>query len=103
MSAAVARDVNLSILLTSTELLNASNAVMHLIRMARAVLCSEKHSIISSVLVSPDLNYCALIGWQDLQRLRVIPASFPRVTDVASCFSTFRNKILSAFPSVFFR
>ena len=51
--------------------------------------------------MSPDLNYCALIGWQDLQCLCVIPASFPAVVAVASCFSTLRNKILSAFPAVF--
>ena len=86
VSAAVARDANLSLTPTSTELRNASNNVMHLVGEARVVMCNDKHSTVTTVLASPELNHCALIGWQDLQRLRVIPASFPAVAAVASCF-----------------
>ena len=78
-----------------------SKQPMRLVGEARVVLCNEKHFTLTTVLVSPDLNHCALIGWQDLQHLRVIPASFPTVAAVASCFSSLRNKTLSAFPSVF--
>ena len=74
---------------------------MHLVGVAWVVLCNEKHSTVTTVLVSPELNHFALIGWQDLQRLHVIPVSFPAVAAVVSCFSSLRNKIFSAFPPVF--
>ena len=64
-------------------------------------MCNDKHSTVTTVLVSPKLNHCALIGWQDLQCLHVIPASFPAVAAVTSCFSSLRTKTLSAFSSVF--
>ena len=98
VSAAIARDSNPSVLPTSTELRNASNAVMHLVGEARVVLCNEKHSDLTTVLVSLDLNHSALIGWQDLQQLHVIPDSFPAV---ANCFTSLSNKTLSAFSSLF--
>ena len=100
VSAAVARDASLSLTSTSTELRNASNNVIRLVGEARVVICNDKHSAVTTVLVSPELNHCALIGWQAL-RLNVIPASFPAVAAVASCFSSLRTKILSAFSSVF--
>ena len=74
---------------------------MHLVGEARVVLCNEKHSALTTVLVSPNLNHSALIRLQDLQQLRVIPASFPAVAAVASCFTSLRNKTLSAFSLVF--
>ena len=101
LSADVARDANLSITPTSTELRNASNTVMRLVGEARVVLCNDKHSAVSIVLVSPELNYNTLIGWQDLQRLCVIPASFPAVGAIASCFTSLRTKTLSTFLQVF--
>ena len=101
VSAAIARDANLKIRPTLTELRNASNGVMSLLGEADAVLCNEKHSSLSVVLVASDLNHSALIGWQDLQKLRVIPASFPVVAAVAQCFKDVKTKTLSAFPSVF--
>ena len=47
------------------------------------------------------LNHSALIGWQDLQKLRVIAASFLAVAAVAQCFKDLKTKTLSAFPTVF--
>ena len=76
VSAAIARDANLCIKPTFTELRNASNGVMTLLGEAETVLCNDKHSARTVVLVASDLNHSALIGWQDLQKLRVIPASF---------------------------
>ena len=67
MSAEVARAANLSIRPTSTELRNASNAVMSLLGEADVVMCNDKHSTQSVVLVSSDLGHSALISWQDLQ------------------------------------
>ena len=72
VSADIARDSNLSLTLTSTELRNASNSVMRLVGEARIVMCNDKHSAVTTVLVSPELNHSTLIGWQDLQRLRVV-------------------------------
>ena len=71
VSATIARDANLNVRPTMTELRNASNGVMTLVGEADVVLCNEKHSAHTVVLVASDLNYSALIGWQDLQKLRV--------------------------------
>ena len=101
VSANVARDANLSITPTPTELRNASNIVMRLVGEARVILCNNRHSAVTTVLVSPELNHNALIGWQELQRLRVVPNSFPTVAVVASCFTSLRTKTLSAFSQVF--
>ena len=54
-----------------------------------------------SVLVAADFNHTALIGWQDLQKLHVIPASFPAVAAVAQGFKDIKTKTLDAFPCVF--
>ena len=56
------------------------------------MLCNDKHSVRTVVLVVSDLNHTALIGWQYLQRLRVIPASFPAVAAVAQCYSELKHK-----------
>ena len=53
------------------------------------------------MLVAADLNHAALIGWQDLQKLHVIPASFPAVAAVAQCYVNLKTKTLETFPSVF--
>ena len=103
VSAATARDANLQIRPTLTELRNASNSVMSLLCEATAVLCNEKHSAQAVVLVSPDLNHSALIGWQDLQKLRVNPASFPAVAAVAQCFKDVKNKNIGGFSVRFLR
>ena len=84
-----------------TKLRNASNGVKTLLGEADIVMCNEKHSTHSTVLVASDLNHSALISWQDLQKLRVIPACFPAIAAVASCFQDLATKTLSAFPSVF--
>ena len=86
VSAVTARDANLQILPTFTELRNASGGVMRLLGEAQVILCNDKHSTHSTVLVAADLNHAALIGWQDLQKLCVIPASFPAVAAVAQCY-----------------
>ena len=75
---------------------------MTLLGEADTVLCNDKHSVRTVVLVASYLNHSALIGWQDLQKLRVIPASFPAVAAVARCYSKLKTKTLSAFPDVFF-
>ena len=101
VSADVARDANLSIWPTNTELRNASNTIMTLVGEADIVMCNDKHSTQSVVLVSADLGHSALISWQDLQSLHVIPVSFPAVAAVARCFKDLKTKTLSAFSSVF--
>ena len=100
-SADTARAANLSIRPTMTELRNANNGVMNLLGEADVVLCNDKHSAQTVVLVASDLNHSALISWQDLQKLRVIPASFPAMEAVAQCFKDLKTQTLSAFPSVF--
>ena len=97
MSAEVARAANISIRLTSTELRNASNTVMSLGGEADVVMCNDKHSTLSVVLVSSDLGHSALIRWQDLQSLCVIPA----VAAVARCYQNLKTKTFLAYSSVF--
>ena len=101
VSAVTARDANLQIFPTLTELRNASGGVMRLLGEAKVVLCNDRHSTHSTVLVVADLNHAALIGWQDLQKLCVILASFPDVAAAAQCFKDVKIKTLLAFPSVF--
>ena len=101
VSAAIARGTNLSVKPTLTELRNASNGVMTLLGEADVVLCNDKHSVRTTVLVASELNHTALIGWQDLQKLRIIPASFPAIAAVARCYNELKTKTLSAFPDVF--
>ena len=101
VSADAARADNLRIRPTLNELRNSSNGVMTLLDEADVVLCNDKYYARTVVLVASDLNHSALIGWQDLQKLRVIPASFPAVAAVAQCFKDLKTKTLSAFPSVF--
>ena len=72
VSAVTAKDANLQISHTLTELRNASGGVMRLLGEAKVVLCNDRHSTHSTVLVVADLNHAALIGWQDLQKLCVI-------------------------------
>ena len=101
VSAAIARDANLCVKPILTELRNASNGFMTLLGEAETVLCNDRHSARTVVLVASDLNHSALIGWQDLQKPRVIPASFPAVAAVARCYSDLKTKTLAAFPNVF--
>ena len=98
----IARDANLILRLTMTELRNASNGIMTLMGEADIVLCNEKHSACAVVLVASDINHSALIGWQDLQKLRVIPASFPAVAAVAQCFRDLKQKHCRSFQLFFF-
>ena len=92
VSAEVARAANLLIRPTSTELRNASNAVMSLVGEADVVMYNDKHSTQSVVLVSSNLGHSALINWQDLQSLHVIPTSFPAVAAVARCYQDLKKK-----------
>ena len=71
-SADVARDARLLIRPTQTELRNASGAVMTLLGEADATLCTDKHSVMSTLLVASHINHSALVSWQDLQKLCVI-------------------------------
>ena len=72
---------------------------MSLVGEADMVMCNDRHSTQSVVLVSSDLSHSALISWQDLQSLRVIPASFPAVAAVARCYQDLKTKTLSAYSS----
>ena len=56
VSAAIARDANLIIRPTFTELRNASNRVMNLLGEADTVLCNDRHSARTVVLVASDNN-----------------------------------------------
>ena len=56
------------------------------------------------VFVSSEVNHPALVGWEDLKLLRVIPASFPAVTAAAAemnCFDKLKGKMLSTYTEVF--
>ena len=64
VSADVARDAKLTVRPTLTELRNASNTGMHLLGKSEVVLCNNKHSVTSTVLVASHLNHAALISWQ---------------------------------------
>ena len=72
VSAAIARDANLFIKPTFTELHNASNGVMTFLGKAETVLCNDKHSARTVVLVASDLNHSALIGYRLMDLLDLL-------------------------------
>ena len=61
VSADVARDARLLIRPTQTELRNASGTVMTLLGEADAILCNDKHSVMSTVLVASHINHSCLL------------------------------------------
>ena len=91
ISAAVTRDAKISIRPTQTELRNVSGTVMDLLGEADVALCNEKHSVISTVLIARDINHSALISWVDLQKLCVIPKSFPAVVAAAVTYNDIKT------------
>ena len=102
VSAVVARDAKLTVLPTMTELRNNSNTAMHLLGESEVVLCNNKHSVICTVLVASNLNHAALISRQDLQKLHVIPKTFPAVAAVACAYNVIKTKTIAAFFQCFF-
>ena len=62
VSADTVRAANLSIRPTLTELGNTRNGVMNLLGEADVILCNDKLSSQTVVLVASDLNHLALIG-----------------------------------------
>ena len=74
---------------------------MDLLGEADVALCNEKHSVISTVLIARDINHSALISWVDLQKLCVIPKSFPAVVAAAVTYNDIKTKTIAAFPQVF--
>ena len=101
VSAEIAMDVKLRIRPTCTELRNASGSIMHLLGEADAVLCNEKHSATSTVLVARHINHSALISWMDLQKLCVIPKYFPAVAAAVGAYNDIKTKTIAAYPHVF--
>ena len=57
VSADVTRNARLLIRPTQTELRNASGTVMTLLGEADAILCNDKHSVTSTVLVATQINH----------------------------------------------
>ena len=101
VSADVARDNRLVIRPTLIELRNASGSVMTLLGEADATLCNDKHSVLSNVLIAAHINHAALVSWQDLQKLHVIPKSFPAVAAAVSVYNDIKTKTIAAFSEVF--
>ena len=57
--------------------------------------------MISTALVARDINHSALISWVDLQKLRVIPESFPAVAAAVTTYNDIKTKTIATFPQVF--
>ena len=55
----------------------------------------------STVLVAANINHAALVLWQNLQKLHVIPKSFPAVAATASVYNDIKTKTIAAFSDVF--
>ena len=50
---------------------------------------------------SQTINHAALVSWQDLQKLHVIPKSFPAVAAAVSVYNDIKTKTIAAFSDVF--
>ena len=57
--------------------------------------------MISTVPIARDINHSALISWVDLQKLCVIPKSFPAVVAAAVTYNDIKTKTIATFPHVF--
>ena len=68
---------------------NPSDSTMTLSGQSLMQLYNDKHSVETTVLVSPDVNHSVLVGWEDLMLLPVIPDSFPAVDASATTLSCF--------------
>ena len=66
VSTDVSRDARLLIRPTQTELRNTSGTVMKLLGEADAILCNDKHSVMSTVLVASHINHSALVSLENL-------------------------------------
>ena len=53
------------------------------------------------MLIAAHINHSALVSWQDLQKLHVIPKSFPAVAAAISVYNVMKTKTIAAFPEVF--
>ena len=65
---------------------------MTLLGEADAILCNDRHYVTSTVLLATHINHLALLSWQDLQKLRVIPQSFPAVAAAVSVYNDMKTK-----------
>ena len=61
----------------------------------------RKHSVLSTLLIAAHINHSVLVSWQDLQKLHVIPKSFPAVAAAISVYNDMKTKTIAAFPEVF--
>ena len=55
----------------------------------------------STALVASNLNHVALISWQGLQKLHVIPKTFPAVAAAACVYNDIKTKTIAAFSCFF--
>ena len=100
----IAREAKLRIEQTNIVLRNASDMPMSLSGQSYVLLYNDKHSVETTVLISPNMNHPLLVAWEGLMHLSVIPDSFPAVaatTATSSCFDLLKNKILSSYTEVF--
>ena len=60
-----------------------------------------KNILYYPVLIAAHINHSALVSWQDLQKLYLIPKSFPAVAAAISVYNDMKTKTIAAFPKVF--
>jgi hypothetical protein len=100
ISERMAQHANLNVNNANIRLLNASGANMNVIGETKVTINNDKYSIDTIAIVARDVSHNVLVSWHDLQRLGVIPASFPACA-TASRMTCLKEVMMGEFPSVF--
>ena len=77
VSLKVTQEAKLAIEHSQLILKNASDMPMSLAGQSCVLFYNDKHSVKTTVLISPGINHPLLIGWEDLIHLHVISHLFP--------------------------
>ena len=88
ISERLAQHANLAVENVNIKLVNASGENMNVVGETKVTFSNDRYSIGTVAIVARDVNHNVLVSWHDLQRLGVIPASFP------ACATTSRMKCL---------
>ena len=100
ISKQIALQAGLIIEKSEAELINASGDPMEVLGESTLTLANDKHSVQCTALIVSDCSQSVLVSWHDLQKLGIIPGSFP------ACANSVRIKclkdiLIKDFPDVF--
>jgi hypothetical protein len=100
ISKKVALQAGLIIEKSEAELINASGDPMTVLGESTLMLANDKHSVQCTALIVSDCSQSVLVSWHDLQKLGIIPGTFPACANSAR-IKCLKDIIVCEFPEVF--